>query len=142
MVNKKFKGGETQAIVLLGKNMKKAQWVASFQKPKTIPTSLEPDTTGLSAYLKFGCISSRTFFWDVQNVYTAARGHHSRPPESLHGQLFFREWFYLCAYKTPHFDKMILNPICKQIEWGTDKERLEAWSNGMTGFPAIDATMR
>jgi len=30
IVNKKFKGGETQAIVLLGDNMKKAQWVASF----------------------------------------------------------------------------------------------------------------
>jgi len=107
-----------------------------------VPTSLEPDTTGLSAYLKFGCISSRTFFWDVQNIYTATRGQHSKPPESLHGQVLFREWFYLCAYKTPNFDKMIQNPICKQIEWGTDKTLLDAWANGMTGFPAIDATMR
>ena len=27
--------------------------VANFEKPKTIPTSVKPDTTSLSPYLKF-----------------------------------------------------------------------------------------
>ena len=107
----------------------------------TNPTSLRPDTTALSAYLKFGAMSSREFWWKVQNIYTSV-GHHSQPPESLHGQLYFREFFYLCAYKSPAFDKMIGNPDCKQVEWHTDTKVLKQWEDGMTGFPAIDATMR
>ena len=108
----------------------------------TNPTSLKPDTTALSPYLKFGAISSREFWWKVQNIYTATKGNHTKPPESLHGQLFFREFFYLSAYKAPAFDKMVGNPMCKQIEWHTDQKTLKAWEDGMTGFPAIDATMR
>lgn len=108
----------------------------------TNPTSLKPDTTALSGFLKFGSLSSRTFFWRVQEIYTASKGNHSQPPESLHGQLYFREHFYLSAYKADNFDKMVGNPSCKQVEWSSDQKLLKAWEDGMTGFPAIDATMR
>lgn len=122
--------------------MKNTTKVASFKKPMTNPCALRPDTTALSPYLKFGCLSSRTLFWKIQDIYSQTKGNHSRPPESLHGQLFFREWFNLTAYCTPNFDKMVGNPLCKQIEWSMDKEYLKRWEDGMTGFPAIDATMR
>ena len=129
-LTKVFKGGEKEALKILEQNIKKKEWIASFKKPMTNPTSLTPDTTALSPYLKFGCLSSRLMFWKIQEVYTACRGNHSKPPESLHGQLLFREWFYLCAYKTPYFDKMVKNENCKQIEWGTNPEYLKAWENG------------
>jgi cryptochrome len=61
---------------------------------------------------------------------------------SLHGQLFFREFFYLVSSKATNFDKMLDNPRCKQVNWSSNKKFLDAWENGMTGFPAIDATMR
>jgi len=37
---------------------------------------------------------------------------------------------------------MVGNYKCKQIEWRMNEEHLEAWGNGQTGYPAIDATMR
>ncbi len=45
-------------------------WICSFEKPKTEPNTLSPSTTVLSPYLKFGCLSARKFYWDLQDVYT------------------------------------------------------------------------
>ena len=33
------------------------------------------------------------------------------------------------------------NPICPQIPWGEDPEKLAAWTEARTGFPFIDAIM-
>ena len=33
------------------------------------------------------------------------------------------------------------NPNCRQIKWEDDKNKLEAWKNGKTGYPWIDACM-
>lgn len=38
------------------------RWVAGFEKPNTDPSAfIRPATTVLSPYLKFGCLSARTF---------------------------------------------------------------------------------
>jgi len=37
---------------------------------------------------------------------------------------------------------MLGNEKCKQINWSFDIKLLKAWEEGLTGFPAIDATMR
>uniref|UniRef100_A0A8C4IXK0 Cryptochrome-1-like n=1 Tax=Dromaius novaehollandiae TaxID=8790 RepID=A0A8C4IXK0_DRONO len=67
--------------------------------------------------------------------------HHSLPPVSLQGQLLWREFFYTVAAATPNFTKMSGNPICLQINWYEDAERLHKWKTAQTGFPWIDAIM-
>ncbi|XP_065603577.1 cryptochrome-1-like isoform X2 [Cyrtonyx montezumae] len=67
--------------------------------------------------------------------------HHSLPPVSLQGQLLWREFFYTVASATPNFTKMAGNPICLQIRWYEDAERLHKWKTAQTGFPWIDAIM-
>ena len=57
---------------------------------------------------------------------------HSAPPVSLHGQLIFREFFYTVAYDTPNFDRMVGNPLCKQIPWSDDEAKLLAWKQVCT----------
>ena len=44
-------------------------WICKFEKPATEPNSLEPSTTVLSPYLKFGCLSARTFYYKLLEVY-------------------------------------------------------------------------
>ena len=73
-------------------------------------------------------------------VYAKA-GKHSKPPVSLHGQLLWREFYYACAHGTPNYDRMEGNSICKQIPWEHDPELLDAWRQGRTGYPWIDAAM-
>ena len=136
-----FPGGEAEALRRLDDkvSMKNAKWVRDFEKPKTSPNSLTPSTTVLSPYLKFGCLSPRTFYWRLQDVYKGSK--HSQPPVSLHGQLFWREFFYTVGANTPNFDKMEGNSVSRQIPWDTDPAKLKAWKEGRTGYPWIDAIM-
>jgi len=136
-----FPGGETEGLKRLGDkiSMNNSNWVRSFEKPSTAPNSLSPSTTVLSPYLKFGCVSPRLMYWRLQDVYKGAK--HSQPPVSLHGQLLWREFFYTVGSNTPNFNKMVGNSVCRQIPWGEDQGRLDAWAEGRTGFPFIDAIM-
>ena len=136
-----FPGGETAGLRRLVEYCRDERRVATFAKPDGDPTTIAPCTTGLSPYLKFGCVSARRFYWDVQAVYDRHKGH-TQPPQSLHGQLLFREWFYLHAHATPNWDRMEGNPLCRQIPWDRDADKIAAWREGRTGFPWIDAAMR
>jgi cryptochrome len=79
-------------------------------------------------------------FRELQRVL-AAHPNHTKPPVSLVGQLYWREYFYLAGHTTPNYDKMAGNAICRQIPWGRDAQVIEAWEQGRTGFPWIDAIM-
>lgn len=136
----KFPGGETEALRRMEMNLKKTKWICDFEKPNTSPNSLEPSTTVLSPYLKFGCLSSRLFYHRIQEVYKGSK--HSKPPVSLEGQMIWREFYYCVAAFTPNFDKMAGNRVCAQIPWENNQKFITAWTNGQTGFPFIDAIMR
>lgn len=136
----KFPGGETEALRRMEMNLKKSKWICEFEKPNTAPNSIEPSTTVLSPYLKFGCLSSRLFYQGIKNVYKGSK--HSKPPVSLEGQMIWREFYYSVAAATPNFDKMVGNRICAQIPWENNENFIEAWTHGRTGFPFIDAIMR
>uniref|UniRef100_A0A8D2IHZ2 Photolyase/cryptochrome alpha/beta domain-containing protein n=1 Tax=Varanus komodoensis TaxID=61221 RepID=A0A8D2IHZ2_VARKO len=134
-----YRGGESEALARLDLHMKRTLWVCNFEKPATSPNSLTPSTTVLSPYVKFGCLSVRTFWWKLTEIYQGRK--HSNPPVSLHGQLLWREFFYTAGAGIPNFSKMEGNPICVQVDWDENKEYLKAWSEGQTGYPFIDAIM-
>ncbi|KAG4066065.1 hypothetical protein HA402_001312 [Bradysia odoriphaga] len=136
-----YPGGETEGLKRFQTILRKTDWVCSFEKPKTSPNSLEPSTTVLSPYLKFGCISSRLMYTDLQKVLKNKK-KHTAPPVSLIGQLLWREFFYTAAASEPNFNRMVGNSICRQIPWQKNEQHLEAWTYGRTGYPFIDAIMR
>ncbi|XP_018561357.1 cryptochrome-1-like [Anoplophora glabripennis] len=134
-----WQGGETESLARLERHLERKAWVASFGRPKMTPQSLLPSQTGLSPYLRFGCLSTRLFYYQLTDLYKKIK--KAFPPLSLHGQLLWREFFYCAATKNPNFDKMLGNPICVQIPWDKNLEALAKWANGQTGFPWIDAIM-
>ena len=142
-----FPGGETAALARLKSHVtQRKAWVAAFEKPKTAPTAvLEPSTTVLSPYLKFGCLSPRLFWHELKAIEAAHVKGGSRPtqpPVSLVGQLLWRDFYYLCGHGVgARYGAMEGNRICRQIPWGRDAEKLAAWREGRTGFPWIDAAM-
>ena len=142
-----FVGGETEALARMeNKVSSEPAFVNAFRKPRTSSTNspndpIEPSTTGLSPYLSTGCLSVRRIWKEVEKCNR--QGTHSKPPESLHGQLLFREMFYLLSRSVENWDQDDGNPMCKPIAWGDrDEEKLLAWEEGRTGFPYIDAMMR
>lgn len=142
-----FHGGETEALSRMGRKVSgEVDFVNGFRKPKTVSTNgandpSEPSTTGLSPYLSTGCLSVRILWKECENSYR--QGEHSKPPESLHGQLLFREMFYLLSRTVGNWDRDSENEMCKPIEWDEfQTEKMAAWEKGNTGFPLIDAMMR
>jgi len=140
-----FPGGEQEALSRLQRVCADVDYVCQFEKPKTASTGRpgcpwEPSTTGLSPYLKFGCLSVRTCWHAIDQCIRSRK--HSQPPQSLHGQILFREMFYLLGAAVPNFDQNQGNSMCKSIPWGNDPALLAAWQEGKTGYPFIDALMR
>lgn len=142
-----FPGGESEALNRLRvKVSDREDFVRSFSKPDTVSTNedgnpMEPTTTGLSPYLSTGCLSVR-MAWNEVTKANLGSGN-TKPPVSLHGQLMFREMFYLLSRSVENWDDDKGNSNCKEIGWDDfDQESVDAWSAGMTGFPYIDAMMR
>nr|AUG44606.1 cryptochrome 2 [Agrotis segetum] len=132
-------GGESEALARLERHLERKAWVASFGRPKMTPQSLLASQTGLSPYLRFGCLSTRLFYYQLTELYKRVK--RVRPPLSLHGQILWREFFYCAATRNPNFDRMEGNPICVQIPWEKNQEALAKWASGQSGFPWIDAIM-
>jgi cryptochrome len=132
-------GGETEALLRLARHLERKAWVASFGRPKMTSQSLLASQTGLSPYLRFGCLSTRLFYYQLTDLYKKIK--KAIPPLSLHGQLLWREFFYCAATMNPNFDKIAGNSICVQINWDKNAIALSKWANGQTGFPWIDAIM-
>uniref|UniRef100_A0A6C0H4X7 Photolyase/cryptochrome alpha/beta domain-containing protein n=1 Tax=viral metagenome TaxID=1070528 RepID=A0A6C0H4X7_9ZZZZ len=94
---------------------------------------LTKNTTELSAYIKFGCIS-------IREVY-----HHFHSNNAIIRQLFWRDFyanilyhFYGNEYKLGNLLKSKYN----NIHWINNPSFFKKWCNGQTGFPIVDAGMR
>ncbi|KAF7548135.1 hypothetical protein G7046_g8779 [Stylonectria norvegica] len=159
------RGGESIALKTLGDIIENKRYTATFQKPKTSPAEFEPQsTTLLSPHLHFGTLSVREFYWRVQDVVNAFGKGASTPPESLTGQLLFRDMYFAAqAALGSVFNQTANNPYCRFIPWHLPSKRdlstglvtgeyhvdseeadiwFKRWRVGMTGFPWIDALMR
>ncbi|CAB1338922.1 unnamed protein product [Coregonus sp. 'balchen'] len=135
-----WRGGETEALERLNYHMDQKGWMVNLERPRISVSSLMASPTGLSPYLRFGCLSCRTLYYRLRELYVMAR-KHCTPPLSLFAQLLWREFFYTAATNNPKFDRMEGNPICVQIPWDNNPEVLAKWAEGQTGFPWIDAIM-
>ncbi|EOD16059.1 Deoxyribodipyrimidine photolyase/cryptochrome [Emiliania huxleyi CCMP1516] len=145
----RLRGGESAALARLDAAVcARAGWVCAFSKPDTNPLPYSPgSTTMLSPYLSLGCLSCRTMHAALDAIVRQAEGQHTTPPQSLHGQLYFREFFHLLSASSPHFGQTRDNPLCLTVEWrdpardANAAEALRRWEGGTTGVPLIDAAM-
>jgi deoxyribodipyrimidine photo-lyase len=93
--------------------------------------TLSISTTHLSAYIKYGCVS-------IREVYKAFSIN-----EPLINQLYWREFYYYLAYYFPHvLQGKSLKEKYDKIKWGNNMDSFNAWKQGLTGFPVVDAGMR
>ena len=105
------------------------------------PFSWLTSKDALSPYIRFGCLSVRLLYSKVKQFAST----------SSSGQVFFkqlannfllREFAYVIGSSSPNFDVMVGNPVCIQIPWDKDEVYLQAWREGKTGYPWIDAVVR
>ncbi|KAL6692758.1 putative photolyase class 1 [Trichoderma pleuroticola] len=159
------RGGETRALEILKDVLKDKKYTATFQKPKTSPAQFNPQsTTLLSPFFHFGALSVRLFYWRVHDIVESYGKAASSPPESLIGQVLFRDMYFAAqAALGAAFAQTATNPYCRFIPWHLPSKRdpetglvtgdhhiddqqaetwFRRWKAGVTGFPWIDALMR
>ena len=114
-----IRGGTVEGHKRLAAFLGDAPAVASFSKPNTAPTSLEPSTTLLSPYLKFGCIGVRELWWGCKETIAqwekdGSKGaKKTKEPENMFGQLEFRDMYAAAETGQPHFERIRGNGMCK-----------------------------
>ncbi|MEC4749329.1 deoxyribodipyrimidine photo-lyase [Methylomicrobium sp. Wu6] len=121
-------GGRSHALALLNQLGR----LADYQQSRDYPAL---DTTSrLSAYLKFGCCSVREAYYAI---LTQLGGEHP-----LLRQLYWRDFFTHIAYYFPFVFGRAFVEKFEAVEWDDHSGRFEAWCEGRTGFPIVDAGMR
>lgn len=98
--------------------------------------SLTNKTTQLSPYIKFGCLSIREVYYAIRDKLD------NEAAASLIRQLFWRDFYAQLMNDNPN---LLFKPMRSQyskINWSNSQTNLNAWKNGETGFPIIDAGMR
>ncbi len=93
-----------------------------------------PGTSQLSSHLRFGTISPRTVY-DVVGTSTPGR-------EGFVRQLAWRDWYAHMLFENPAMVTSAVRPEYDNIEWLDDPVGLQAWKDGRTGYPIVDAGMR
>lgn len=97
------------------------------------------DTTSrLSPYLKFGCIHPRTLLHDLA-------GRSDDNAATLRGELAWRDFYADVLHHRPDTARGNYSPRFDALthDAGKDADRVfEAWTQGRTGFPIVDAGMR
>jgi deoxyribodipyrimidine photo-lyase len=62
--------------------------------------------------------------------------------EVFRKEIAWREFYADILHHNPHTSRDYYNPVFSTMRYDTSGEKFEAWCNGMTGYPIVDAGMR
>jgi deoxyribodipyrimidine photo-lyase len=90
-------------------------------------------TSRLSPYLHFGCLSPL-------EVLHAARHHQGEGADAFVRQLCWRDFYAQVLAARP--DAAWSDYVARGDRWRDDPDAVQAWKEGRTGYPVVDAAMR
>jgi len=105
-----------------------------------------PDVSGtsqLSAALKFGVIGVREVWAATTAAWEDSRSDEVRASiQTWRQELAWREFYQHALY---HFPELATGPYrdeLKEFPWTDNEDYFQAWCQGRTGYPIVDAAMR
>ena len=103
--------------------------IKKYDQQRDIPSI--PGTSRLSVHFRFGTISIRT-------ATRVAREHN----EVWLNELIWRNFYMMILWHFPHVVEHSFKPIYDEVAWENDPTKFQAWCEGQTGYPIVDAGMR
>ena len=98
-------------------------------------------TSRLSPYLRFGMLSPRqAALAALTAVHTAIDAETRRGAETWLNELIWRDFYIHILHHFPHVRQR--NFRLEGVRWENDPVNFEAWCQGRTGYPVVDAAMR
>jgi deoxyribodipyrimidine photo-lyase len=120
------KGGRVEGLKIL-KDIKKGEW-KDYNDCRDL---LIYNTTHLSPYNKFGCLSIREVYYYIKESSGINSG--------LLRQLIWRDFYYNLGNVNPQIFKGAMSKKFDNIKWDTNSTGWDAWVRGRTGYPIVDA---
>lgn len=100
-------------------------------------------TSKLSPYLRFGMISARQAVTAAQwAVGKASTKDGRKGAETWLNELIWREFYIHILYHFPQVIGSNFREKYDDIPWENNDDDFEAWCQGKTGYPIVDAAMR
>ena len=132
-------GGEKAARKRLKDALEKV--LSDYSETRDIPSL--SGTSRLSQDLRFGTISIREVYAEAVKKKNMARSKESE--DAIHTyikELAWREFYFQILHHYPEVLEHEFNPSWRGLPWDEPGEQFEAWKEGRTGFPIIDAGIR
>jgi deoxyribodipyrimidine photo-lyase len=115
--------------------------ITDYAEERNFPA--HPGTSQLSAALKFGAIGIRTVWAATLEVEQRARSDEARQSiQSWQQELAWREFYQHALYAFPELAEGPYRSHFKAFPWENNEEWFQAWCEGRTGYPIVDAAMR
>ena len=100
-------------------------------------------TSQLSAALKFGAIGIRTVWQATLDVLDNCRSDEAKDGViTWQKELAWREFYQHCMFFFPELAEGSYRDELKDFPWENDETKFQAWCEGKTGYPIVDAAMR
>ncbi|MFB6256279.1 MAG: deoxyribodipyrimidine photo-lyase [Haloplanus sp.] len=99
-------------------------------------------TSRLSTDLKWGTVGIREVYEATAAAAAEASGERAESVEEFQSQLAWREFYTHVLHFNPEVVAANYKSYENPIEWRDDPEALQAWKDGETGYPIVDAGMR
>lgn len=103
--------------------------LAAYEERRDFP--FDDATTHLGLHLRFGTVSIRE----------AAAKAISAGAEKWISELAWRDFYMMILCHFPQITTKSFKPAYDNIRWINDEKDFEAWKNGKTGYPIVDAGM-
>ncbi len=111
--------------------------IVNYQKDRDFP-AIE-GTSKLSMFLKNGSITVPQIIAYYNLPYYQKK---NTSEDTFFSELIWREFYYHVLDRHPRVEKEEFLIKYKKIKWDNNKKHFEAWKEGVTGFPIVDAGMR
>lgn len=115
--------------------------LSQYQENRNFPAI--DGTSQLSAALKFGAIGIRTI-WQ-KTLEALEYSNSSEEQENIitwQKELAWREFYQHCLYFFPELSEGAYRKHFQHFPWQNNEEHFQAWCEGKTGYPIVDAAMR
>ncbi|MEA5569324.1 deoxyribodipyrimidine photo-lyase, 8-HDF type [Anabaena sp. UHCC 0399] len=118
-----------------------AKAITEYQEQRNFPAI--DGTSQLSAALKFGAIGIRTVW---QATIAALENYNSEEAiasiRTWQQELAWREFYQHAMYNFPELAEGAYRDAFKTFPWESNTAHFQAWCEGRTGYPIVDAAMR
>lgn len=115
--------------------------IAEYQEQRNIPAL--DGTSQLSAALKFGVIGIRHVWAATEQTLQDTRSDEARDSiRTWRQELAWREFYQHVMFHFPELADGPYRDPFKQFPWENNDAHFQAWCEGQTGYPIVDAAMR